>query len=60
MSDTVDDIVIDETVILKIKVCTHCNDFVPISRPTCLNCRNREMNIYEIPNVKLVTKVRES
>ena len=45
---------------LEIKICTACGDFTPMDRTSCLNCRKREMNVYEISDVKLIHEIRES
>jgi len=42
---------------LKIKICNHCGDFVPIDRPTCLDCSKNDMNIFEL-NAVLTEEIR--
>ncbi len=43
---------------LKLKICQSCDDITPLSRSTCLNCRTREFNVYEL-DAKLINEIRE-
>ncbi len=43
---------------LKLKICESCGDCTPLDRTTCLNCKTREFNVYEI-DANLINEIRE-